>query len=73
MSRRRLHWREQFRQSQDVEKILPKERIVGNGTYWSKMPLFEGIGGVNKKNVCSLPISQKREEQIRQWAARWTK
>jgi hypothetical protein len=76
MSRRKIYWREHFRQSQDVEKILPHEARA-QGTYWTNMHRALGADFARspqgKGKLVTRPMRTEMESKVRGWAKGWGK
>jgi hypothetical protein len=72
MSRRKLQWRKQITQAGgEVDKVIPT-LSRGQGTYLTKMKI-EGVSNERPRrtgdgDVCTKPISPRKESLVRQWA-----
>jgi hypothetical protein len=59
MSRRKRLWRRKVRQAHgNLEKLLPRSRIVGEGRWLKGQP---------GTKPCTLPITERKEELVREW------
>ena len=70
MSRRKLHWRDEFRRSGNVlDRILPTDIARGTGKWLAtKESNKKAESSVGK--IVTQPISQRKESIIRKWTAK---
>jgi hypothetical protein len=69
MSRRKVQWKRQVRQAGGIDKVLPVQ-TKGAGVWLTKVD-FElpnrPSEGTGRGKTCTLPISSRKEQLVRQW------